>query len=301
MEFKLRNIHFASDAKEVNAYAPFDFGSIIANYKDVIECTLSKLTFKKVQYQNNICYIDADLICSLTKYSDNKVRVESEKIAITLSVPKDLQMQNPDNIHCYYCPNCASTISLLNGGICEYCGTKLDYSKYSWMIEKYESKGKVVNPFSKIKWLLLAIYTTVFIAISAIILAKNSDTFFYLAHYDECVEYCYDTFDTVSMMNEVVPGVLLVNKADDSTLRICNYVLHDSDLSSDEAVKVYCEYLNSEGFHLKQRSEYSYTFYRIVSNPDLHLEGHFEMEIRFDDETGKIKVEYCIDDSPYEE
>lgn len=301
LEFKLRNIHFASNAKEVNAYATFDFANVIANYKDVIECTLSKLAFKSVKEQNNTYYIDADLICSLTKYHNNKVRVESEKIAITLSAPKDLQIQNPDNIHCYYCPSCASTISLLNGGICEYCGTKLDYSKYSWMIEKYESKGKVVNPFIKIKWLLMTIYATAFIIISAIILAKNSDTLFYLAHYDECVEYSYDTFDTVPMMNEIVPGVLLANKADDSTLRTCFYSTANSGLTAMEAAKSYCAYLSSEGFYLKNKTDSSRTYYKTISNPELRLNGHFEMEISFDNAENVVKVEYCIDDSPYEE
>ncbi len=301
LEFKLRNIHFASDAKEVNAYATFDLARVIANYKDVIECSLSKLTFKKVQKQNNMYYIDADLICSLTKYHSDKIRIESEKIAITMSAPEDLQSQNLDSIHCYHCPNCASTISLLNGGVCDYCGTKLDYSKYSWMIEKYESKGKVANPFSKIKWLLLAIYTIVFIAISAIILSANADTLFQLAHYDECVEYCYDTFDTVSMMHEVVPGVLLDISTDDSTLRTCFYSTANSGLTAMEAAKAYCQYLSNEGFHLKDKTDSSRTYYKIISNPELRLDGHFEMEIRFDNAENTVKVEYCIDDSPYEE
>ena len=301
LEFKLRNIHFASDAKEVNAYATFDLGSAIANYKDVIECTLSKLTFKNIQKQDDLYYIDVDLICALTQYCNNKIQVESEKIAVTLSAPSTLNTQNLNSIHCYYCPNCSGTISLLNGGVCDYCGTKLDYSKHSWMIEKYESKGKVANPFSKIKWLLLAIYGTVFIATSAIILSSHSDMLYYLAHYDECVEFSYTTYDTVAGMNEVVPGVLLDTSTDDSTLRTCFYSTVNSGLTAMEAAKAYCQYLSSEGFHLKDKTDNSRTYYKVISNSDLRLEGHFEMEIRFDNKENAVKVEYCIDDSPYEE
>lgn len=301
LEFKLRNIHFASEAKEVNAYATFDLGSVIANYKDVIECTLSKLTFKNIQKQDNIYYIDADLICSLTKYCGNQICVESEKIAITMSAPSSLQTQNLNSVHCYYCPNCAGTISLLNGGVCDYCGTKLDYSKYSWMIEKYESKGKVANPFSKIKWLLLTIYGFAFISISAIILSANSDTIYHLANYDESVEYCYDTFDTIAAMDEVVPGVLLDISTDDSTLRTCFYSTANSGLTAMEAAKAYCQYLSSEGFQLKDKNDSSRTYYKIISNPELRLDGHFEIEVRFDNEENAVKVDYCIDDSPYEE
>lgn len=301
LEFKLRNIHFASNAKEVNVYSKFDLSGVIANYRDVIECTLSKLTFKHVRKQENIYFVDADLICSLTKYNGNKVWVESEKIAVTMSAPEDLQTQNLGSIHCYYCPNCSGTINLLNGGVCDYCGTKMDYSKYSWMIEKYESRGKVANPFSKIKWLLLAIYGGIFIAFSTITLLANHDTLYHLAHYDECVDVCHDEFDTVKTMNEIVPGVLLLTGKNDATERMCSYYIDDSDLTPAEAVNAYCLYLSDEGFHLKDATATSYTYYRVVSYPELYLEGHFDMEIRYNAEYGEIIVEYRIDDTPYEE
>ena len=301
LEFKLRNIHFASDAKEVNVYSTFDLGNVIANYKDVIECTLSKLVFTNVTKQDNMYYLDADLICSLTKYRNNKVRVESEKIAITMSAPDDLENQSLSSIHCYYCPNCSGTINMLNGGICDYCGTKMDYSKYSWMLEKYESKGKVANPFSKIKWLLLAIYATIFIGFSVITLLANQDTIYYLTHFDECVNTSQTEFDTIKMMHEVVPGVLLASSKNDITERICSYYIDSSSLTPAEAMNSYCEYLSKEGFNLKKASSNSYTYFRTVSFPELHLDGHFEMEIRYDRESSKLIVEYCIDDSPYEE
>ena len=301
LEFKLRNIHFASNAKEVNVYSKFDLSNVIANYRDVIECTLSKLTFKQVHKQGDMYFVDADLICSLTKYNDNKVWVESEKIALTMSAPENLQTQNPDSIHCYYCPNCSGTINLLNGGVCDYCGTKMDYSKYSWMIEKYESKGKVANPFSKIKWLLLAVYAGIFIAFSAITLLANHDTIYQLSHYDECEKVCHDEFDSVKMIHEVVPGVLPKYGKNDATERIWTYYVDAPDLTGTEAVNAYCTYLSDEGFLLKDVSDASYTYYRAVSYPELYLEGHFEMEISYNDENREIIVEYYIDDSPYEE
>lgn len=301
LEFKLRNIHFASNAKEVNVYSKFDLSSVIANYKDVIECTLSKLTFKSVRKQDNMYFIDADLICSLTKYHNDKIWVESEKIAVTMSAPNDLQNQSLGSIHCYYCPNCASSINLLNGGVCDYCGTKLDYSKYSWIIERYESKGKVTNPFSKIKWLLLAIYAGIFIAFSVITLCTNHDTIYQLSHYDECVDICHKEFDSVAMMHEIVPGVLPLAGKNDATERIWSYYVDVPNLTEHDAVKAYCEYLSDEGFHLKDASDTSYTYFKVVSYPEFYLEGHFELEIRYDEETDEIIVNYYIDDSPYEE
>ena len=74
------------------------------------------------------------------------------------------------------------------------------------MIEKYESKGKVANPFRKIKWLLLAVYAAIFIGFSTIALLANQNTIYYLIHFDECVDVSQSEYDTVKMMHEVVPG-----------------------------------------------------------------------------------------------
>ena len=80
-----------------------------------------------------------------------------------------------------------------------------------------------------------------------------------------------------------------------------NFSVEDSDLSATETAKAYCEYLKLEGFSLKDKSENYRMYYRVISNPDLRLEGHFDIEIWFDDEEGEVKVEYSIDDSPYED
>lgn len=301
LEFKLRNIHFASNAKEVNVYSKLDLGNAVVAYQDVIECTLSKLTFKNVRKLENTYYIDADLICALTKYRNEKVWVESEKVSVTMSAPESLQDRTLGSIHCYYCPNCSSTINLLNGGVCDYCGTKLDYSKHGWMFEHYESKGKVANPFTKIKWLLLAVYAGIFIVFSAITLSLNYDTIYQLSHFDECVDICHYEFDSVSMMHEIVPGVLPLTGKNDATQRMQSYYVDAPNMTEYDAVKAYCEYLSNEGFHLKDVSDTSYTYYRIVSYPEVYLEGHFELEINYDVVTGEIVVDYYIDDSPYEE
>lgn len=301
LEFKLRNIHFASTAKEVNVYSTFDLDNVIADYKDVIECTLSKLTFTNVKKQENVYILDVDAICALTKYHNNKVQIESEKISLTMSAPEDLQSQTLGSIHCYYCPNCSGTINLLNGGVCDYCGTKMDYSKYSWMIEKYESKGKVANPFRKIKWLLLAVYAAIFIGFSTIALLANQNTIYYLMHFDECVDVSQSEYDTVKMMHEVVPGVLPLNGINDTTERTYTYYLDDKNLTPAQAINAYCAYLSDEGFSRKSATKNSYTYFRPVSYPELHLDGHFEMEIGYDSEDAKITVEYTIDDTPYEE
>ena len=301
LEFKLLNIHFASMSKEVNAYATFDLSDVIKNYKDVIECTLSKLTFNGIRKHADTYYVDANLICALTKYRKNKIRVESEKVSVTLSAPLSLQTKRLGNIHCYYCPNCSGSIDLLNGGICTYCGTKLDYSKYSWMIERYESKGKVTNPFTKIKWSLLAIYTAMFLIISGMILAANSDLIYQLAHYDECVAFCMDEYDSIATMDEVLDGVVLVSSEDNATLRTCHYSTKNSALSATDAAKAYCEYLNSQGFHIKDKSDGYRMYYKVVANSELRLEGHLDLEIRYDYFDEEITIDYSIDDSPYED
>ena len=301
LEFKLRNIHFVSDAKEVNVYSNFDLGGIITNYKDVIECTLSKLTFKKVYQRENMYLIDADLICSLTKYRKDKVWLEGEKISVTLSAPKDLQDRPLSSIHCYRCPNCSGTISLLNGGVCEYCGTKLDYSKYSWMLERYASHGKVMNPFTKIKWLLLGVYMALFLILSTITISTNYQTIYQISHFDECIEISNEEFDSVTPMHEVVAGVLPSYETKASTERVRAYYIADSEITVTDAIQAYEEYLSENDFYLKSVSNSSKVYYKPIYYPEIYLAGHFELEIYYNEKTNEIVVEYRIDDSPYED
>ena len=118
---------------------------------------------------------------------------------------------------------------------------------------------------------------------------------------DECVDICHKEFDSVAMMHEVVPGVLPLAGKNDATERIWSYYVDVPNLTEHDAVKAYCEYLSDEGFHLKDASDTSYTYFKVVSYPEVYLEGHFELEIRYDENNGEIVVDYYIDDSPYEE
>ena len=297
LEYKLRNIHFASKPEEVNVYSTFDFSPIIAGYKNVIECTLSQLKFLNIRKENDKYFLGADAICALTQYQNNKIRTENEKITLTLSAPVSLEDKSLGSIRCYHCPNCASTINLLNGGVCDYCGTRLDYSKHSWMIEKYENKGKVVNPFTKIKWLLLAIYFGLFVIVGGIALWMNFPTIYQITHYDECAKICATEYNTISQMDEVVPGVSLIDLQNNDMEYIFTYRC-DETISPKDATDAYMKYLSGEGFHLYDTGNSSWTLFRLVSYPEVYLDGQFELEIDIDKNTGEISVDYLIDDAP---
>ena len=120
-------------------------------------------------------------------------------------------------------------------------------------------------------------------------------------HFDECVATSQAEYDTVKMMHEVVPGILPLNSESDTTERTNTYYLDDKNLTPAEAINAYCAYLSDEGFSRKSATKNTYTYFRPVSYPKLHLDGHFEMEIGYDSEDAKITVEYTIDDTPYEE
>lgn len=43
-----------------------------------------------------------------------------------------------NDVNVYRCHSCGASLSLLNGGRCEYCGNGLDLKEYDWVIESYE-------------------------------------------------------------------------------------------------------------------------------------------------------------------
>lgn len=300
LEYKLRNIHFASKAEEVNVYATFDFTEIISRYESVIECTLSQLKFSNVAKIQNKYYIDTDINCTLTKYHNNRVWTENEKLSLTLSAPLTLEDKSFGSITCYHCPNCASTISLLNGGVCEYCGTKLDYSNYSWMIEKYECKGKAMNPFTKIKWLLLAIYFGLFLIISGISIWKNYPTVYQITHYKECVQVCSEEYASILTVDKVVDGVMFAELENNDMKYVYTFQC-SPELATEDALSLYMDYLYTEGYSIKEKNSSSVLLFRKISRPEFYLEGHSELDIEFDKDSGVITVTYQIDDSPYED
>ena len=260
LEYKLRNIHYAKEAKEVNVFTHFDLSQEIKKYEDVIDCSMVKLKFLQAKETAAGYEIDAEANLLLMKYNGKRVKEESEKVTFRMSARKGLDEKNVGAIRRYPCPNCGSNISLLEGGICEYCGTSLDYDKYSWMFEEYKSLGKTTNLYKKTKAQLIGIYLIILLVESFMQYLSDPRTFYQLMHMPECFELSQDTFDMVDTFDDVVRRSELIEEEIGYVDRRQVYSTPDGLDSCEE----YIEYLEEEGFYVESRYEDSRGRERII-------------------------------------
>lgn len=155
LEMILRNIHMTNRAEEVNVYANINMAETVNGYGDVIDCSLNDITFMKFKKVNNEHVMTVDVGMNVLRYNGEVITQQYEEIALTLSGAKDMVMDNISVVSMYKCESCGSTVNLLNGGVCEYCESKIPYNKYNFIIENYRIKEKAVPKETKIRRKLL--------------------------------------------------------------------------------------------------------------------------------------------------
>ena len=113
----------------------------------------------------------------ISKMINNKIYEEGEKLVIYLSKKSDITEKDFGAIRFISCGNCGSSINILNGGVCEYCGTRLNYADYDWIIDRYYSNTednklseieertdvyignkKYIDPFKKLRIQMISAY-----------------------------------------------------------------------------------------------------------------------------------------------
>ena len=177
LEYKLRNIHFAENVEEVSAFASVPVDKIIEKYQDIIECSLYKVKFEDYKSVQGKDIIKLSCIMQISKMINNKIYEEGEKLVIYLSKKSDITEKDFGAIRLISCGNCGSSINILNGGVCEYCGTRLNYADYDWIIDRYYSNTednklseieertdvyignkKYIDPFKKLRIQMISAY-----------------------------------------------------------------------------------------------------------------------------------------------
>ncbi len=183
LDYKLKNIHFAENVNEVSAFAKCDLSSAVGSYGKVIDCSMTQLEFVDATAAANRREVDVIAHLKLTIVQGGKIVSKSEHVKLKMSAPASLLAENPGYVRAYHCNNCGNSVSLLNGGVCEYCGTKLDYENYSWIIEEYEAGQFSLSRFQKMKKSILIAYAVMFLFASIYYLSSNfnniSKVFFY--------------------------------------------------------------------------------------------------------------------------
>lgn len=201
LDYKIKTIHFAESNNDVCLFLNEKYNDVINQYASVIECTIKNCKIDEYHTDMDYRYITVKANLHLVCIEKGKVITREEPVTINLY--KNKRPVQSKSLVSYTCEKCGSSINLLNGGICEHCNSRIDFSKYDWAISEYKS-GWNTDPKSRRanadKWMKKAItYVTI------IILLLNS---FKLssAVYMGFKGITKDNYSVYSYQNEIIPS-----------------------------------------------------------------------------------------------
>lgn len=262
LEYKLRNIHMTDDASEVATFATCSLEQIVERYQDVVDCNVTRCRFVGAYQQENDYVVKAQVTMKLIHYKRNRIRTKYEKLTLTLSGRKSVINKRETALREYKCEGCASSINILEGSTCRYCGAPVDYACYGWVIREYEVEKKPANIHLIASCVLIGIYVLVFIS-HLIFIDGDTENDTWLTLYKEFSQTEAEVkamYESVPMPDSVFHDVELVDSHYDLVSMTNSYEAEDAQ----KLAVNYLAYLLSEGFTFDEQvsGENKYVFYR---------------------------------------
>lgn len=244
IEHKLRAIHYANNLSEVAVFASTDLTKVVNNYNDIIECSMNEIHFLDTGRSQYGVWVDVEVTLNNLRLIGERVKEETERVKLRLFAREDMVEQKYNTLVRHNCPGCGNSIDLFNGGVCSSCGTQIDYAKYNWLIQSYESLGKVPNVFSKVKLMLVGIYFAIIILFTGIFVANHRIDVDKFLHLNDLYEEASGQFEEIDSLDEVCEDAMLVDSERYDIIWIDKY---ETEYVEDD-VDSYQSYLWTIGF-----------------------------------------------------
>ena len=135
---KLAAIHYASNNSQAHAFAALDVSPYLDYYSDVADMDVTEMELLDFHYDKTGQYIHMKVLSNLTRVKDNSCRETTETVELQLKKSAACKTQAVCGPSILKCRNCGASISLLNGGRCEYCDSELNLWEYDWVISDYK-------------------------------------------------------------------------------------------------------------------------------------------------------------------
>lgn len=136
LDCKLKSIHYATNPQELAAFVKCDIAPFVKSYQNIINCEIGKIAFKNYRIDGEYQYLDIHREIEVLQDCGNYLKPAMGIITVTLA--KKVQYKLKNNVTICHCNHCNSSISLVEGGKCKYCGTEMDYAAYDWIVVNYQ-------------------------------------------------------------------------------------------------------------------------------------------------------------------
>ena len=134
---KLAAIHYASSNSQAHAFAEIDVSPYLEYYRDVVDMDVTEMSLLDFNCDETTQRIHMKAIASLTRAQGSRCRETPETVELQLKKSAACKTQAVCGPSILKCKNCGASISLLNGGKCEYCDSELNLWQYDWVITDY--------------------------------------------------------------------------------------------------------------------------------------------------------------------
>lgn len=137
---KLMAIHYADRKEQINAFSDIDISNYLDNYSDIIDVDIMKMTlcFYDVKEGMQNAIVKSEMI--LRGFQDGKIIERKENVKMRLSKSESCKTQAVCGPSIMKCSSCGSSLSLMEGKKCAYCGRELDLKKFDWVIMEYDEE-----------------------------------------------------------------------------------------------------------------------------------------------------------------
>lgn len=136
LDCKIKSIHYASNVGELSAFVKCDIEPYVKRYQDIINCEPGRIAYKWFEVKDGYQYLVIHREMHIMRDCNDHLKTARGVVKITLCKKADYKFKS--DIVLYRCKCCGATLSLLEGGICDYCGNEIDYMSYDWVIVDYE-------------------------------------------------------------------------------------------------------------------------------------------------------------------
>ena len=299
LEYQLRMIHLADRGEQVRFFTTCEPDSLIAKYRNVVDCCICGVRFLEVQKTEDGYRLRVEVKERLTLDTGRKIRNRYEKVQLELEGRREIAEGSNKPLREYKCPNCGNSVDILGGGVCEYCNTTVDYRSFGWIITSYTNLGRPENPYAGILAGALGIYVLILLVNLAITVHSEDGK--------ETLEIWQQILTADDYLNSVYDDMIYPDDVDTSCRKISDGEdnrfsrIEEFACTDREAVKrAYQEALLEKGFLEMQWYPTGFSVYKIEQFEEETGDPELLLEVRTEDTEAGLRVTVTFLDEDWE-
>lgn len=135
---KLASVIFAETPQQVNDFSERDLSQLLPGYADVMDMDVRTMQLNRYGNADGWQWAEVQADLRLLRYNGVRLKPSNQRVTLTLLKSAACKTQAVGTSAALSCPGCGSSLSLLEGKTCRYCGRPLDFKQHDWVIYQYQ-------------------------------------------------------------------------------------------------------------------------------------------------------------------